>query len=60
MRFPSIFEHCAGMGFDMGVDLLPVTPAQHFLCGGVESAFLLFCPRLCIGNVEPNRVSRSR
>merc|ERR1719352_1360365 len=37
MRFPSIFEHCAGMGFDMGVDLLPVTPAQHFLCGGVES-----------------------
>jgi L-aspartate oxidase len=25
------------MGFDMGVDLLPVTPAQHFLCGGVES-----------------------
>merc|ERR1719247_2670473 len=37
MRFPSIFEHCAGLGFDMGQDLLPVTPAQHFLCGGVES-----------------------
>merc|ERR1719456_577721 len=37
MRFPSIFEHCASLGFDMGVDLLPVTPAQHFLCGGVES-----------------------
>merc|ERR1719440_2095453 len=37
MRFPSIFEHCANMGFDMGVDLLPVTPAQHFLCGGVEA-----------------------
>merc|ERR1719353_1088789 len=37
MRFPSIFEHCAGLGFDMGADLLPVTPAQHFLCGGVES-----------------------
>jgi L-aspartate oxidase len=37
MRFPSIFEHCARTGFDMGVDLLPVTPAQHFLCGGVES-----------------------
>merc|ERR1719199_1392343 len=37
MRFPSIFEHCAGLGFDMGQDLLPVTPAQHFLCGGVQS-----------------------
>jgi L-aspartate oxidase len=37
MRFPSIFEHCASMGLDMGKDLLPVTPAQHFICGGVAT-----------------------
>jgi L-aspartate oxidase len=37
MRFPSIFEYCRDLGFDMGKNLLPVTPAQHFLCGGVAT-----------------------
>jgi L-aspartate oxidase len=37
MRFPSIFDYCMSQGLDMGKDLLPVTPAEHFICGGVTS-----------------------
>ena len=37
MRFPSIFDYCQSVGLDMGKDLLPVTPAEHFICGGVKS-----------------------
>merc|ERR1719311_1473151 len=35
MRFPSIFDYCQSVGLDMGKDLLPVTPAEHFICGGI-------------------------
>merc|ERR1719482_2323239 len=37
MRFPSIFDYCMSVGLDMGKDLLPVTPAEHFICGGITS-----------------------
>jgi L-aspartate oxidase len=34
-RFPNIFAKLSGLGFDMSTDFLPVTPAAHYLCGGV-------------------------
>lgn len=34
-QFPSIFEKCLSLGFDLSQDLLPVVPAAHYLCGGI-------------------------
>lgn len=34
-RFPTVFAACAALGLDPAVDPIPVTPAAHFLCGGV-------------------------
>ena len=36
-RFPTVAASCAAIGLDPSVDLLPVAPAQHFLCGGVTT-----------------------
>lgn len=36
-RFPSIFAACQKRGLDPGRQPLPVTPAAHFLMGGVKS-----------------------
>lgn len=35
-RFPNIYAYLKSHGFDMAVDLLPITPAAHYLCGGVD------------------------
>lgn len=36
-RFPNIYEKCLEVGYDLSKDLLPVTPAQHYFMGGIET-----------------------
>jgi L-aspartate oxidase len=36
-RFPGIAEACGRMGLDFARDLLPVSPAAHYMCGGVDT-----------------------
>jgi L-aspartate oxidase len=36
-RFPNIFEACKDEGYDMTKDMVPVTPAQHYMMGGVKT-----------------------
>lgn len=35
-KFPNIFENLLTAGFDLSEDLVPITPAAHFFCGGVK------------------------
>jgi len=36
-RFPTITQRLAEAGFDLGTDLVPVAPAQHYHSGGVRT-----------------------
>lgn len=36
-RFPSIQDHLSRRGMDLSSDQLPVTPAAHYTCGGIQT-----------------------
>lgn len=36
-RFPNIFDACMEEGYDITKDKVPVTPAQHYMMGGVKT-----------------------
>ena len=36
-RFPTITEACAQAGLDLAVDRIPVSPAAHYMMGGVQT-----------------------
>jgi L-aspartate oxidase len=47
-RFPTITQACRRAGFDLATDRIPVSPAAHYVMGGVETDL---CGRTSIENL---------
>lgn len=35
-HFPNIYEKCLSVGVDVAKDFIPIVPAQHYMCGGID------------------------
>ncbi|HET8887223.1 MAG TPA: L-aspartate oxidase [Salinimicrobium sp.] len=35
-HFPTIVNYCNRIGYDLGKDLIPIVPAAHYQCGGID------------------------
>lgn len=61
-HFPNIAARCAESGIDITCDPIPVVPAQHYMCGGVQTgltgqtsvAGLFACGEVCAHHAQPS------
>jgi L-aspartate oxidase len=65
-RFPNIYNECLKGGYRMDTDLIPVSPAAHYMCGGIKinesgettiSGLLAFGENACSGVHGANRLA---